>query len=239
LGSAAHVMSLALQESPRGLELPSLDFAYLGTRAIVGITMLIHMFFAQLFIGFIVASPLLQWWGTRQEDERMKRLSKALDRFNVLTFSVGATFAGMFLVLIVGLYPRVTATLFTHFFWFFPTLAMAAMGATLFFLYRYHYRAQRSSILAGLAAAFFILLWQAILIGMDTFMVTGGGPGADVQSSGNLTVSQTKPRWSRRRLSLTKASRRTEAGELVYSWEAESHTATAAHRGECGCRMGP
>jgi len=183
------MMSLALQEGPRGLELPSLDFAYLGTRAIVGITMLIHMFFAQLFVGFIVASPLLQWWGTRKEDERMQRLSKALDRFNVLTFSVGATFAGMFLVLIIGLYPRVTATLFTRFFWFFPTLAMAAMGATLFFLYLYHYRTQRSSILAGLAAAFFILLWQTILTGMDTFMVTGGGPGADLQSSGNLTVS--------------------------------------------------
>jgi cytochrome d ubiquinol oxidase subunit I len=95
----------------------------------------------------------------------------------------------MFLVLIIGLYPRVTATLFTHFFWFFPTLAMAAMGGTLFLLYLYHYRAQRSSIAAGLGAALFILLWQAILTGMDTFMVTGGGPGARLQSGGNLTFS--------------------------------------------------
>jgi len=182
-------MSLALAEGPRGLELPSLDFAVLGTRAIVGITMLIHMFFAQLFVGFMVASPLLQWWGTRKDDARMRRLSKALDRFNVLTFSAGATFAGMFLVLIIGLYPRVTATLFTHFFWFFPTLAMAAMGATIFFLYLYHYRTQRSSIAAGLGAAFFILLWQAILTGIDTFMVTGGGPGERLQGGGDLTFS--------------------------------------------------
>jgi cytochrome bd ubiquinol oxidase subunit I len=189
VGSSAHVMSLALLESARGLGLPSLDFAYLGTRAIVGITMLVHMFFAQLFIGFIVASPLLQWWGTRRGDARMQRLSKSLDRFNVLTFSAGATFAGMFLVLIIALYPRVTATLFTHFFWYFPTLAMAAMGATIFFLYLYHYRTQRSSIAAGLAAAVFILLWQAILTGIDTFMVTGGGPGEHLQDGGSLAFS--------------------------------------------------
>jgi cytochrome bd ubiquinol oxidase subunit I len=189
VGPAAHALSLALQEGARGLELPSLDFAYLGTRAIVGITMLIHMFFAQLFVGFIVASPLLQWWGRRRGDDRMRRLSRAMDRFNVLTFSVGATFAGMFLVLIIGFYPRVTAALFTHFFWLFPVLGMVAMGATIFFLYLYHYRTQRQSVLAGLGAAFFILIWQAILTGVDTFMVTGGGPGERLQSGGNLTFS--------------------------------------------------
>jgi cytochrome d ubiquinol oxidase subunit I len=182
-------LSLALQEGARGLELPSLDFAYLGTRAIVGITMLIHMIFAQLFVGFIVASPLLQWFGRRRGDDRMRRLSGAMDRFNVLTFSIGATFAGMFIVLIIGFYPRVTATLFTHFFWLFPMLGMAAMGATIFFLYLYHYRTQRQSVLAGLAAALFILIWQAILTGVDTFMVTGGGPGERLQSGGNLTFS--------------------------------------------------
>lgn len=186
---ATELFYLALQGDAKGLELPSLDFAYLGTRAIVGITMLIHMFFAQLFVGFIVASPLLQWWGRRNGDDRMRRLSSAMDRFNVLTFSIGATFAGMFLVLIIGFYPRVTAALFTHFFWLFPMLGMAAMGATIFFLYLYHYRTKRQSILAGLAAALFILIWQAILTGVDTFMVTGGRPGERLQSGGDLTLS--------------------------------------------------
>src|SRR5215208_3834522 len=142
---------LALQEGPKGLELPALDFAYLGTRGIVGIVMLIHMIFAQLFVGYVIGSPLLQAWGVRKGNAHMQRLSHALDRFNVLTFSIGATFAGMFLVLIVGLYPRVTA---------------------------------------ALGAAFFILVWQAILTGVDTFMVTGGGAGEQTfQSGGNLTFS--------------------------------------------------
>jgi cytochrome bd ubiquinol oxidase subunit I len=152
--------------------------------------MLIHMFFAQLFVGYIIGSPLLQAWGVRKGNAHMQRLSHALDRFNVLTFSIGATFAGMFLVLIVGLYPRVTSALFTHFFWFFPMIAMGAMVLTLLLLYVYHYRTQRRSIAAGLGAAFFILVWQAILTGVDTFMVTGGGAGEQTfQSGGNLTFS--------------------------------------------------
>jgi cytochrome bd ubiquinol oxidase subunit I len=184
------VLYLALQEASRGLELPALDFAYLGTRGIVGIVMLIHMFFAQLFVGYVIGSPILQAWGVRKGNANMQRLSHALDRFNVLTFSIGATVAGLFLVLIVGLYPRVTSALFTHFFWFFPIIAMGAMVLTLFLLYVYHYRTQRRSIVAGLGAAFFILVWQAILTGVDTFMVTGGGAGEQaVQSGGNLTFS--------------------------------------------------
>ena len=178
------------QEGASGPELPSISFPYLGTRGLTGIVMLIHMFFAQLFIGFVIGSPILQSVGARRENVHMQRLSRSLDRFNVLTFSIGATFAGMFLVLIVGFYPRVTSALFTHFFWFFPMLAMGAMTITLYLLYVYHYRTQRRSIVAGLGAAFFILVWQAILTGVDTFMVTGGGAGEQtVQSGGNLTFS--------------------------------------------------
>jgi cytochrome bd-type quinol oxidase subunit 1 len=188
--AAAGVLYLALQEGPGTLDLPALDFAWLGTRSIVGIVMLIHMFFAQLFVGFIIGSPLLQAWGVRKGNAHMQRLSHGLDRFNVLTFSIGATFAGMFLVLIVGFYPRVTSALFTHFFWFFPTLAMGAMVLTLLLLYLYHYRTQRRSIVAGLGAAFFILVWQAILTGVDTFMVTGGEAGEPtLQSGGDLSFS--------------------------------------------------
>lgn len=168
-------------------ELPALHFPYLGTRAFVGIIVLIHMFFAQLFIGYIIGSPILHAWGARKGNERMQRLSKALDRFNVLTFSAGATFAGMFIVLLVGFYPRVTAALFTHFFWFFPVMAMTAMVLTLYLLYVYHYRTKRRSLVVGLGAAFFILVWQTILTGVDTYMVTGGGAGANtVQSGGDL-----------------------------------------------------
>src|SRR5215208_2262520 len=171
-----------------GFELPRIEFPYLGTRGLTGITMLVHIFFATLFVGYAVGSPLLQYWSVRTGNPRMERLAHSMARFNVLTFSVGATFAVMFLVLLVGFYPRVTAALFVHFFWFFPVMAMTAMLLTLWLFYVHYYRAQNRArplnIAAGLAAALFILLWQTILTGIDTFMVTGGGASDPVTQGG-------------------------------------------------------
>src|SRR3954451_17848481 len=89
-----------------------------GSRLVTGVTMIIHMFFAELFVGFAIAAPVLQAWGARTGSPRMDRLAHSMARFNVLTFSTGATFAVLFVVLLVGLYPRVTTSLFTHFFYF-------------------------------------------------------------------------------------------------------------------------
>jgi cytochrome bd ubiquinol oxidase subunit I len=182
---AANFFYLLLQG---GFELPRIEFPYLGTRALTGIVMLIHIFFATLFVGYAVGSPLLQYWSVRTGNPRMARLAHSMARFNILTFSVGATFAVMFLVVLVGFYPRVTAALFVHFFWFFPTIAMTAMLLTLWLFYVHYYRAQNRAravnIAAGLAAAFFILVWQTILTGIDTFMVTGGPAGDPATQEG-------------------------------------------------------
>ena len=179
---------LVLQGGIQGPELPSIDFAYLGTRGLTGIVMLSHMFFAQLFIGYAIGSPLLQAWGTRTGNPRMRRLAAAMAKFNVLTFSFGATLAGMFLVVLVGFYPRVAAALFTHFFWFVPVIAMISMVLTIYAFYLYHYRTQHQNIAAGIAAALFILIWQTLLTGMDTYMVTGDGPGGAASSSGFVSA---------------------------------------------------
>ena len=34
-----------------------------GVRGFTGVTMLTHMFFAELFVGFAIAAPVLQAWG--------------------------------------------------------------------------------------------------------------------------------------------------------------------------------
>src|ERR687894_292926 len=154
--------------------------------------MLVHMFFAELFVGFALAAPVLQAWGARTGSPRMDRLAHSMARFNVLTFSTGATFAVLFVVLLVGLYPRVTTSLFTHFFYFIA-IAMLSMGLALWGMYSYYYKWDRYSVLNkgrhiafGFTMGLFIWIWMVIMTGIDTYMVTGGGPGRPEISEGNV-----------------------------------------------------
>src|SRR5215218_5249367 len=163
-----------------------------GTRAFTGLTMLIHMFFAELFVGFAIAAPVLQAWGARTGSPRMDRLAHSMARFNVLTFSTGATFAVLFVVLLVGLYPRVTTSLFSHFFYFIA-LAMLSMVFALWGMYSYYYKWDRYSVLhkkrhtaLGFTMGFFIWIWMMIMTGIDTYMVTGGGPGRPQITGSNI-----------------------------------------------------
>src|SRR5918993_411187 len=163
-----------------------------GVRFVTGLTMLIHMFWAELFVGFAIAAPVLQAWGARTGSPRMDRLAHSMARFNVLTFSTGATFAVLFVVLLVGLYPRVTASLFTHFFYFIA-LAMLSMGLALWGMYSYYYKWDRYSVLKkrrhtalGFTMGFFIWVWMMIMTGIDTYMVTGGGPGRPQITEGTV-----------------------------------------------------
>ncbi|CAN5194143.1 hypothetical protein BH18ACT10_BH18ACT10_01610 [soil metagenome] len=164
-----------------------------GARFVIGVTMLIHMFFAQLFVGFAIASPVLQAWGARTGSPRMDRLAHSMTRFNVLTFSTGATFAVLFLVLLVGLYPRVTASIFTHFFYL-TAIAMLSMVLALWGMYTYYYKWGRYAVLnkkrhiaLGFTMGFFIWVWMVIMSGIDTYMTTGGGPGVPQITGTNIT----------------------------------------------------
>jgi cytochrome bd ubiquinol oxidase subunit I len=162
-----------------------------GARFITGATMLVHMFWAEIFIGFALAAPVLQAWGARTGSPRMDRLAHSMARFNVLTFSTGATFAVLFVVLLIGLYPRVTTSLLTHFFYAIA-LAMLSMGLALWGMYSYYYKWDRYSVLnkkrhiaLGFTMGLFIWVWMVIVTGIDTYMVTGG-PGTRPLSASTI-----------------------------------------------------
>jgi cytochrome bd-type quinol oxidase subunit 1 len=114
-------------------------------------------------------------------------------RFNVLTFSTGATFAVLFVVLLVGLYPQVTTSLFTHYFYFIA-IAMLSMVLALWGMYTYYYKWDRYSVLHkkrhlafGFSMGIFIWIWMVIMTGIDTYMVTGGGPGSSQITGSNVS----------------------------------------------------
>lgn len=164
-----------------------------GVRGFTGVTMLTHMFFAELFVGFAIAAPVLQAWGARTGSPRMDRLAHSMARFNVLTFSTGATFAVLFLVLLVGFYPRVTAALFTQFFYIL-VIAMASMILALWGMYSYYYKWDRYSVLKkrrhallGFTMGAFIWIWMVLMTGIDTYMTTGGGPNAELGTEGSIS----------------------------------------------------
>src|SRR3712207_4110868 len=165
-----------------------------GARFVTGSVMLIHMFFAELFVGFAIAAPVLQAWGARSASPRMDRLPHSMARFNVLAFSTGATFAVLFVVILGGIYPRVTASLFTHFFYFIA-LAMLSMGLALWGMYSYYYKWDRYSVLnkkrhaaLGFTMGFFIWIWMMIMTGIDTYMVT--------RSEERRVGKECRSRWS-------------------------------------------
>ena len=163
-----------------------------GVRGFTGFTMLVHIFFAELFVGFAIAAPVLQAWGARTGSPRMDRLAHSMARFNVLTFSTGATFAVLFLVLLVGFYPRVTTALFTQFFYILAS-AMASMILALWGMYSYYYKCDRYSVLnkrrhlfLGFTMDTFIWVRMVLMTGIDTYMTTGGGPNAEAVTESNI-----------------------------------------------------
>ena len=164
-----------------------------GVRVFTGLTMLVHMFFAELFVGFAIAAPVLQAWGARTASPRMDRLAHSMVRFNVLTFSTGATFAVLFVVLLVGFYPQFTASIFTHFFYLLA-IAFASMLLALWGMYSYYYKWDRFSVLKkrrhallGFTMGAFIWIWMVIMSGIDSYMTNGGGPNAPQIDAGNVT----------------------------------------------------
>ena len=169
------------------------DFSFPGgIRVFTGLTMLVHMFFAELFVGFAIAAPVLQAWGARTGSPRMDRLAHSMVRFNVLTFSTGATFAVLFVVLLVGFYPRLTAALFTQFFYII-VFAMLSMFLALWGMYSYYYKWDRFSVLKkrrhallGFSMGAGIWMWMVLMSGLDSYMTTGGGPNGAQMGSGSV-----------------------------------------------------
>jgi cytochrome bd-type quinol oxidase subunit 1 len=121
-------------------------FPLFGNRIIVWILSQIHLNFAAFILGapiFIVVSEFIGW---RRRDSRYERLAYEMAKVTTMAYSLTALTGGFLVFLLVGLYPKVTTFLFTHFFpvWMilYPTLFI--LETLLLYLYWYSWDGLRA-----------------------------------------------------------------------------------------------
>ncbi|MBI3804558.1 MAG: cytochrome ubiquinol oxidase subunit I [Nitrospirae bacterium] len=153
----------------------------LGNSVAVGIFSLLHIALASLAVAFVVIAPVFE--SMERENRFHADVALGLTRFTLITFTVSTVLAVIMLELFVGLFPLTNSWVFNRFrhpIYF----GVAAFFLLLFTLYPYyHYwepirrRSRSLHLTLGFLAAFFALIWVAILDGIGSYMLTPGGRG--------------------------------------------------------------
>src|SRR3972149_3786413 len=97
------------------------EFPYLGNRVAVWVVAQLHILFAAFILGAPVFVVISEWLGVRQNDPRYDRLAKEVTKVTAILYSMTALTGGFFVLVLVVLYPNLTAWLFNH---FFPIMAI-------------------------------------------------------------------------------------------------------------------
>lgn len=114
-------------------------FPLLGNRNVVWILSQVHLNFAAFILGapmFIVVS---EWIGWRRRDARYERLARELTKVTAVAYSLTALTGGFFVFLLVALYPKPSAFLFTYFapIWFLLYPLLFIIESLLLYTYWY------------------------------------------------------------------------------------------------------
>jgi cytochrome bd-type quinol oxidase subunit 1 len=181
--------SLALLQSSFSVNQPSVQIPLVTNRWVVGVVFLVHIIFGSFTMGSLVLGPTYEWIGLRREDPRFERYARALGNVNQKIFSLGATFGGMAVIVLVGLYSKLFVTLITLFFW--PAVIafsiwFLTLGGILLYNLRWDQMQPRKGlhIALGYATAATEHIFLVIIVAIDSFMLTPGtGIGAFLNAS--------------------------------------------------------
>jgi cytochrome bd-type quinol oxidase subunit 1 len=162
-----------------------------GRSIFIAFVMLSHVLFANLHLGGSWVAVGTESFFLRNKKERFDRIAKSMTLFNVILFSLGATFAVAGVLFFIALFP-VFATNIFHVYWW-PLLIEAILFATeIAFLYSYWFSWKKLSktkhqILGyGYAISVF---FQTLMINMIAGgMLTPGVDGIDFSSTGLMTL---------------------------------------------------
>lgn len=110
---------LVYAQAPEPLKV---EFPYLGNRTAVWVAGQIHILFAAFILGAPIFVVISEWIGLRKKDPRYDRLAKEVTKVTAILYSMTALTGGLFLLILLGLYPHFTAWLTGH---FFPLMGIA------------------------------------------------------------------------------------------------------------------
>ena len=165
--------------------IPSLPFGTLGAQLAIGATFLIHI----ALVGFILAAtalaPFMELAGRRRGGDPMcLRYARSLSHAIVYLYSLGATWAVFAVVLLAGLYGRLTGTVLNEL--LLPlTIAFSSffLGIPLLLLYVYCWDrlSPRLHLAVGFAFAAVQYTFLFTIVELDSYVLT---PGTAVSAVG-------------------------------------------------------
>ena len=97
-------------------EAKPVHFPYLGNRAAVWIAAQIHILFAAFILGAPIFVVISEWIGHRKGEPRYDRLAREITKITAILYSMTALTGGLFILILLTLYPDFTTWLMSHFF---------------------------------------------------------------------------------------------------------------------------
>ncbi|HTY52076.1 MAG TPA: cytochrome ubiquinol oxidase subunit I [Methanomicrobiales archaeon] len=131
-----HVSAVANASYQETLPIQLVDLGSQGRSIFIAFVMILHILLANLYLGGSWVAVATESIHLRNRKPRLRRLARSVTLFNVILFSVGATFAVAGMLFFISLYPVFASEAF-HIYWWPLFLEALAFGAEVFFLYGY------------------------------------------------------------------------------------------------------
>jgi cytochrome d ubiquinol oxidase subunit I len=158
-----------------------------GRSMFIAIAMLGHVVLANLQLGGAWIIPITELLWLKSRKNRFRRLARSQTLFNVIFFSIGATFALGGMLFFAGLFPVLTQNEF-HIYWWPLFLEALTFAGEIFFLFSYWYTWDRISPawhqFLGWALAVDVFFQQLFINTLAAGMLTTGAPAIEWGQTG-------------------------------------------------------
>jgi cytochrome d ubiquinol oxidase subunit I len=166
-----------------------------GRSMFIAIAMLGHIVLANMQLGGAWIIPITELLWLKSRKNRFRRLARSQTLFNVIFFSIGATFAMGGMLFFAGLFPVLTQNAF-HIYWWPLFLEALTFAGEIFFLFSYWYTWDRISPtwhqFLGWALAMDVFFQQLFINTLAAGMLTTGAPAITWGETGLDTM----PFWT-------------------------------------------